>query len=129
MTLDQVAEHLLCSPNKVRRMETGFRSGTVRDVRDLCDLYGVTDEAQREHMMGLARESKQRGWWESHDLQGDSKIAHWSQMATTSNCHPGRSDTAPAALLSELIPRHISKLQGDGLLFSRMMIVTTQKSV
>jgi hypothetical protein len=37
--------------------------------------------------------------------------------------------TAPAALLSELIPRHISKLQEDGLLFSRMMIVTTQKSV
>ena len=37
--------------------------------------------------------------------------------------------TAPAALLSELIPRHISRLQEDGLLFSRMMIVTTQKSV
>jgi hypothetical protein len=37
--------------------------------------------------------------------------------------------TAPAALLSELIPRHISKLQEDGLLLSRMMIVTTQKSV
>jgi hypothetical protein len=37
--------------------------------------------------------------------------------------------TAPGALLSELIPRHISKLQEDGLLFSRMMIVTTQKSV
>src|SRR5260370_37027329 len=37
--------------------------------------------------------------------------------------------TAPAALLSELIPRHISKLQEDGLLFSRMMIVTTQKSI
>ena len=25
--------------------------------------------------------------------QGDSKIAHWSQMTTTSNRHPGRSDT------------------------------------
>jgi hypothetical protein len=37
--------------------------------------------------------------------------------------------TAPAAVLSELIPHHISKLQEDGPLFSRMMIVTTQKSI
>ena len=25
-----------------------------RDIRDLCDLYGVTDEAERERMMRLA---------------------------------------------------------------------------
>ena len=33
---------------------------------------------------------------------------------------------APPALLSALIPHHISKLQEDGLPFSGMMIVTTQ---
>jgi hypothetical protein len=42
-TVEQVAEYLLCSPDKVRRMESSFRAGTVRDVRDLCDLYGVTE--------------------------------------------------------------------------------------
>ena len=35
----------------------------VRDVRDLLDLYGTTDEQQRERLLGLARESRQRGWW------------------------------------------------------------------
>jgi hypothetical protein len=45
-----------------------------------------------------------------------------------SNCHPGdlvRGATR-AALRVKLIPRHISKLQEDGLPFSGMMIVTTQ---
>jgi hypothetical protein len=49
-------------------METGQRGATLRDVRDLCDLYGVTDPAQRDHMMALAKESKQQGWWQSFDL-------------------------------------------------------------
>jgi Domain of unknown function (DUF5753) len=50
-------------------METGQRGATLRDVRDLCDLYGVTDEAERDRLMRLAREAKQTGWWQSHDLE------------------------------------------------------------
>ena len=45
LTVDQVAAELLCSPSKVSRMETGQRGATPRDVRDLCELYGVTDAA------------------------------------------------------------------------------------
>jgi hypothetical protein len=41
-------------------MESNFRAGTLRDVRDLCDLYGVTDEAERDRMMTLAVEAKQQ---------------------------------------------------------------------
>ena len=68
MTIEQVAGHLLCSPTKVKRMESGFRSGTLRDVRDLCELYGVTETAQRDHLMALARASKQPGWWQEYAL-------------------------------------------------------------
>ena len=68
LTVEQVSEQLLCSPSKVSRMETGHRGATPRDVRDLCDLYGVSDPAQRDHMMQLARESKQQGWWQSYDF-------------------------------------------------------------
>ena len=42
LTVDQVAELLLCSPSKVSRMETGQRGATARDIRDLCGIYGVT---------------------------------------------------------------------------------------
>ena len=49
LTVEQVAESLLCSPSKVSRMETGQGGATARDVRDLCNLYDVTDEAERDH--------------------------------------------------------------------------------
>jgi hypothetical protein len=49
-------------------METGQRGATLRDVRDLCDLYGVTGEDERQRLMGLAREGKQQGWWQSFGL-------------------------------------------------------------
>jgi len=68
LTVEQVAARLMCSPSKVSRMETSFRAGTLRDVRDLCDLYGVTDDAERDRMMSLAREGKQTGWWQGYDL-------------------------------------------------------------
>jgi transcriptional regulator with XRE-family HTH domain len=68
MTVEQVADQLLCSPSKVSRMETGRGLATPRDIRDLCDLYQVTDDAERDRMMDLAKESKQQAWWQSYDL-------------------------------------------------------------
>src|ERR1700676_4104415 len=58
----------MCSPSKVSRMETGHGAPTPRDIRDLCNLYDVTDGSERERMMHLAREGKQQGWWQSFDL-------------------------------------------------------------
>lgn len=68
LSVKQVTEHLLCTPSKVSRIETGQRGTTLRDVRDLCDLYGVSDQAERDRLMYLAKESKQHGWWQSFDL-------------------------------------------------------------
>jgi transcriptional regulator with XRE-family HTH domain len=68
LTVEQVAERLLCSPSKVSRMETGHGTATPRDIRDLCDLYGVTDLTERDRYMTLARESKKQAWWHSYDL-------------------------------------------------------------
>jgi transcriptional regulator with XRE-family HTH domain len=68
-TVEQVSERLLCSPSKVSRMETGHRGATLRDVRDLCDLYEVTDQAKRDRLMTLAREAKQQAWWQAYDLR------------------------------------------------------------
>ena len=68
LTVEQVAGELLCSPSKVSRMETGQRGATPRDIRDLCQLYGVNDAAERERLMTLAREGRQQGWWQSFAL-------------------------------------------------------------
>jgi transcriptional regulator with XRE-family HTH domain len=68
LTVEQVAEKLLCSPSKVSRMETGQRGATLRDVRDLCRIYDLADPSQVEYLMELVREAKQQAWWQSYDL-------------------------------------------------------------
>jgi transcriptional regulator with XRE-family HTH domain len=63
LTIDRVAEALECSQSKVSRIETGQVSATPRDVRDMLALYRV-DEDRREAMVQIAREARQRGWWQ-----------------------------------------------------------------
>src|SRR3954471_21037265 len=65
LTVEQAAEQLMFSMSKLSRMETGHGVATRRDIRDLCALYEVTDEAERDHMLRLAAESKQQAWWQS----------------------------------------------------------------
>lgn len=66
LTIERVAERLMCSPSKISRLETGRRTINPRDVRDLLDLYGVPDE-DREALIDLAREARQkRGWWHAY---------------------------------------------------------------
>lgn len=67
LTVEQVAEELVVSPSKISRLETGQRSASLRDVRDLCNLYEVTDE-KREYLAGLARASKRPAWWQRYGL-------------------------------------------------------------
>jgi transcriptional regulator with XRE-family HTH domain len=63
LTTDQVAGMLECSQSKVSRIETGQVSATPRDVRDMLALYRVDDD-QREALVQVAREARQRGWWQ-----------------------------------------------------------------
>jgi transcriptional regulator with XRE-family HTH domain len=88
MTIEQVAGHLLCSAGKISRIERGHRSGTLRDVRDLCDLYQVAG-TQRDHLMTLAREGRQEGWWQSYDLQRFSIYVGLEDDATRMNVFEG----------------------------------------
>jgi transcriptional regulator with XRE-family HTH domain len=82
LTVEQVAEQLLCSPSKVSRMETGQRAATLRDVRDLCGIYGVTDQAEITRLMDLAREGKQQAWWQPYDLDYFATYVDLEQAAT-----------------------------------------------
>ncbi|MEZ0069112.1 transcriptional regulator with XRE-family HTH domain [Streptacidiphilus sp. MAP12-20] len=63
LTAEEVAQQLLVSQSKISRLENGRRSISQRDVRDLCEVYGVSDSAMIDGLMTMARESRQRGWW------------------------------------------------------------------
>jgi len=67
LKIDDVAQQMECSPSKISRIENGQRGARARDVRDLCDLYGVDDQL-RDHLLELASEGKQRAWWQALGL-------------------------------------------------------------
>ena len=86
MTVEEVAAHLLCSATKISRAETGARRPSLRDVRDLCELYGVSPEETAE-LMELAREARQPGWWTQYDaLKVNFPFIGLEQDATAITC-------------------------------------------
>lgn len=64
LTIEDVAKELECSVSKVSRLETGQGIPKSRDVRDLLDRYGITDEAHRDRLMRWVREGNRQGWWD-----------------------------------------------------------------
>jgi len=100
-TVEQVADRLLCSPSKVSRMETGHGIATPRDIRDLCGLYDVTDQAERDRMMQLSHDGKQQGWWQSYDLPFSTYVGLEAEAVSISDFQssvvPGLLQTAEYA--------------------------------
>lgn len=71
LTVEDVGERLLCSATKISRLETGARPPSLRDVRDLCNLYEV-DTATSAELMNLARGAREQTWWTQYnDLKLD----------------------------------------------------------
>jgi transcriptional regulator with XRE-family HTH domain len=65
LTIDQVADRLECSESKVSRVETGHVTALPRDVRDMLELYGVSDE-QRDELLQVARDARKKAWWHAY---------------------------------------------------------------
>jgi transcriptional regulator with XRE-family HTH domain len=63
-TTREVAKRLGWSASTVSRTETGQRNISSEDVAALLALYGVAGK-EREHLLALAREANQPGWWET----------------------------------------------------------------
>ncbi|RCV52026.1 helix-turn-helix domain-containing protein [Marinitenerispora sediminis] len=63
------------SESKISRLELGRVGFKLRDVEDLLSLYGVTDPAEREPLITLAKESNKAGWWQQY---GDA-LPNWFQ--------------------------------------------------
>ncbi|MFF0867604.1 helix-turn-helix domain-containing protein [Nonomuraea sp. NPDC003560] len=73
----EVARRLGWQPSKVTRIERNeWRLPSVSDVMDLLDCYEIHDDAKRQAMITLARESRRRGWWEEEykDVLGGALV-------------------------------------------------------
>ena len=85
LTVDDVAAKLLCSATKISRMETGARRPSLRDVRDLCGIYGV-EEPAADALMNLARAAREQSWWMEYDDLKLSPYIGLEQEATSITC-------------------------------------------
>ncbi|GAA0315435.1 helix-turn-helix domain-containing protein [Actinoallomurus spadix] len=64
LTTREVARMLGWSASTVSRTETGHRNISSEDVSALLAVYGVAGR-ERDHLLALAREANQPGWWET----------------------------------------------------------------
>jgi transcriptional regulator with XRE-family HTH domain len=97
LTIDRVAEALECSQSKISRIETGQVSATPRDVRDMLALYRVA-EADREAIVQIAREARQRGWWQKFVDVPDGVPAYVGLEAAATSIDVYMSLIVPALL-------------------------------
>ena len=89
LSVDEVTKRLLFSATKISRLETGRAGASPRDIRDLCVLYEVTDPAERERLMTLAREGKQRAWWQEYALPYATYVGLEAEAASISDYDSG----------------------------------------
>ena len=111
MTIEQVAEHLEWSPGKISKIENARVSVLPRDVRHLLDAYGVGDGPEREALITLARQSRERGWWQQY---GEA-IPEWFQTyvgleAAASTISAYQAEYVPGLLQTEAYARAIIRL-------------------
>jgi hypothetical protein len=93
------------SEAKIWHIETGQTSLRSLDVEAMCKVYGAPQD-MTEALMGLAKETKARGWWHSYgdaipggfDVYIGLEKPHSTSAGTSPNWCPdcSRPRTTPA---------------------------------
>ena len=101
LTIEQVSEQSGgdWTPSAISRWETGDRRIRPVDLRALLDIYEVEGEP-REVLLTLAREARQRGWWQSYSSDA---VPEWFQVylgleAEASSIHTYDAELVPGLL-------------------------------
>lgn len=106
LTVEDVAEKMLCSVTKISRLETAARRPSLRDVRDLCELFGV-DESTSADLMELAGGTREQGWWTRYeDLKLDPYLGLEHEAVTITSY---TTYYVPALLQTEEYTRAVIK--------------------
>lgn len=65
--LEEVAAELGVAPSTLSRIETGKAPTKSAYLNQMLEMYGVTDQAQRQVLIDMAREGHRKGWWSAYD--------------------------------------------------------------
>jgi transcriptional regulator with XRE-family HTH domain len=67
LTSVEVTKRLEWGGGRLTKMERGeWVRPDIGTIRTLLDLYGVTDPDRREKILNIARQARERGWWNSY---------------------------------------------------------------
>jgi len=67
LKLEEVAAELGVAPSTLSRIETGKAPTKSAYLNQMLEMYGVTDPAQRQVLVDMAREGHRKGWWSAFD--------------------------------------------------------------
>jgi transcriptional regulator with XRE-family HTH domain len=67
LKLEEVAAELGVAPSTLSRIETGKAPTKSAYLNQMLEMYGVTDPAQRQVLVDMAREGHRKGWWSAYD--------------------------------------------------------------
>lgn len=90
-TLEGVTDALEWSRGRLAHMEGNkWTRPDLGNIRQLLDYYEVTDTTEREAILDLARQSRERGWWTKFkDVFGtDSLVGFESEASVVSTWQP-----------------------------------------
>ncbi|HEY3734779.1 MAG TPA: helix-turn-helix transcriptional regulator [Streptosporangiaceae bacterium] len=109
LTIEQVAAQAgnEWNPSTLGRWENGDRRIRPADLRSLLDVYDVQGE-QREALMTLAREARQRGWWQAYGDVLPSEYSSYIGLETEAvSMHTYQQQLIPGLVQTEHYARAV----------------------
>ena len=104
LTIEQVAEHMRCSASKISRLETGQIGSSPNDIREILTLFRVGEPTLCE-LVEVAKETRQRGWWQRHGTVLTSEFVAFEQAASLIRSY--EAQCVPGLLQTEEYARHL----------------------
>jgi transcriptional regulator with XRE-family HTH domain len=115
LTVRSAADRLEWSEAKIWRIETGQVSLRSLDVEAMCKIYGAPPELTQA-LMGLAKETKARGWWHSYgDVIPEGFDVYIGLEEAASNISWYESELVPGLLQTERYARALIEADNSGV--------------
>jgi transcriptional regulator with XRE-family HTH domain len=112
LTIEQVADKVDLSPSTLSRLETAQATVRRGDIKELLDIYQVTDTTQRQKLLQLAVQSREQPWWWKHRHLPEATGADFEEQADVIRQYSAL--LVPGLLQTERYAREILRaLKGD----------------
>ncbi|MFB6437015.1 helix-turn-helix domain-containing protein [Streptomyces sp. NPDC056411] len=115
LTVRAAAKKLEWSEAKMWRIETGQTSLRSLDVQAMCTVYGAPSDLT-EALMGLAKETKARGWWHAYgDVIPEGFDVYVGLEESAAGISWYESDVVPGLLQTERYTREVTRTHIRGI--------------